>query len=48
VDLRQRRLIVYRDPVADSYRTAQTFQSFEVVSSMAFPDKLIAVADILG
>ncbi len=48
VDLRQRRLIVYRDPAADSYRTAQIFQSSEALSSSAFPDKLIAVADVLG
>jgi hypothetical protein len=43
-DLRQRRLIVYRDLAAESYRTAQSFQSSEAVSSSGFPDKLCVVA----
>jgi Uma2 family endonuclease len=45
-DLRQRRLIVYRDLAAESYRTAQSFQSSEAVSSSAFPDKLCVVARV--
>ena len=48
VDLRQRRLIVYREPSARSYRTVQIFQSSDALRSAAFPDLLIAVADILG
>ena len=48
VDLRQRRVIVYRDPSPDTYRTAQIFQSSDVLSLSAFPDLLATVADVLG
>jgi Uma2 family endonuclease len=48
VDLRQRRVIVYCDPSADGYRTARIFQSSDAVSSAAFPDLGVTVADILG
>jgi Uma2 family endonuclease len=48
VDLRQRRVIVYREPSERSYRTAQIFQSSDALSSATFPALVVTVADILG
>ncbi len=48
VDLRQRRVLVYRDASADSYRTARSFQSSDALSAPAFTDLRVMVADILG
>ncbi len=48
VDLRQRRVIVYRDPSAGNYRTTHIFRSSEALISSSFPDLVFSLADILG
>jgi Uma2 family endonuclease len=48
VDLRQRRVFVYRDPSPDSYRTVRICQRSDALSSSALPDLLVTVADVLG
>jgi Uma2 family endonuclease len=47
-DLPQDVLLVYRDPTPDGYRTIRVAQRGEQIAALAFPDRPIAVADILG
>lgn len=42
------RVIVYRDPSPDGYRTMNIFVRGDTVSPLSFPDVKLAVADILG
>lgn len=48
VDLEQETVTVYRDPTADGYRTAQVLRRGDSLAVAAFPDKTLAVEDILG
>lgn len=47
VDLEQGTITVYRDPASNGYRTARVLRRGEQVSPNAFPDRSIAVDDIL-
>ena len=48
VDLRQRRVIVHRDPSAGTYRTAHIFQSSDALTSSTFPYLVFNLTDIFG
>ncbi len=48
VDLRHHRLHVHREPTADGYRVTRTLPRGERIAPLAFPDREIAVADLLG
>ncbi|MBI4322109.1 MAG: Uma2 family endonuclease [Chloroflexi bacterium] len=48
VDLEQNTITVYRDLSADGYRTARVLRRGDHLALAAFPDRLLAVADILG
>ncbi len=48
VDLRHHRLHVHREPRADGYRVTRTLRRGERIAPLAFPDREIAVADLLG
>lgn len=48
VDLNEETLTVYRDPTADGYRTSWAAQQGDRLAPLAFPDRDLAVADILG
>ncbi len=47
VDLEQDTITVYRDPNADGYRTVRVVRRGEAVAPSAFPDRPLAVSDIL-
>lgn len=47
VDLEQQTITAYLDPTPDGYRTAQVFRRGESLTPSAFPDRPIAVSDIL-
>jgi len=48
VDLVHHRLLVYRDPEPGGYKVCRTLSRGHDVSPSAFPDRPIAVADVLG
>lgn len=48
VDLGREHVVVYREPLADSYRTTRVFRRGETISPLAFPDLALGVAEILG
>ncbi len=48
VDLEQETITVYRDPSPDGYRTVRVFRCGEQIAPAAFPDRSLAVADIMG
>lgn len=45
---RARRIEVYREPRPDGYRTVTYYAPDETLSSLAFPDMRLNVADIVG
>jgi Uma2 family endonuclease len=47
VDIKGRRLLVYRDPRGGDYATQQTFGPAELVSPLAMPSAAVRVADML-
>ncbi len=47
VDLEQETITTYVDPAADGYRTARVVRRGEQVAPTAFPDRPLAVADLL-
>jgi Uma2 family endonuclease len=47
VDLRNRKLLVFRDPAGDAYATALTLSETDTVAPLAKPDAVIKVADLL-
>ncbi|MBI3926865.1 MAG: hypothetical protein HY319_15115 [Armatimonadetes bacterium] len=47
VDLEQRTITAYLDPTPSGYRTARVFRRGERVAPSAFPDRAIAISDIL-
>lgn len=48
IDLPNTRVHVYREPAADGYGVTRTFRSGECLAPLAFPDREIAVDDLLG
>ncbi len=46
VDLPKRAVLVYRDPLADSYKTTFTATGEEIVSAAALPEVRFAVRDL--
>jgi Uma2 family endonuclease len=48
VDLPQERISTYRDPSPSGYRAVQDFPRGAHLAPLAFPDRLLAVDDILG
>lgn len=47
IDLQQGTLTVYRDPAPDGYRTAHELHRGDSIAPAAFPDRALAVADLL-
>ncbi len=47
VDLKQATVTVYQDPIPGGYRIARVFRRGEQVAPAAFPDRSIAIAEIL-
>ncbi len=47
VDLQQETITVYQDPAPDGYRTARIARRDEQLAPSAFPDRPLAVADLL-
>ena len=47
-DLIHDALLVFRNPMADTYESVQTLHRGESVSPLAFPDVVIAVDDLIG
>ncbi len=47
VDLPQDTITAYRDPTPSGYRTARVFRRGEQIAPNAFPDRALAVADLL-
>jgi Uma2 family endonuclease len=47
-DLGRDLLTVYRDPTPDGYRTSRTLRRGARIAPLAFPDRELLVADILG
>jgi Uma2 family endonuclease len=48
VDLEQEIIAAYRDPAPEGYRVVQTLRRGERLAPAAFPDRGLAVADMLG
>ncbi|MBA2448895.1 MAG: Uma2 family endonuclease, partial [Chloroflexi bacterium] len=48
VDLPHHVVHVHREPTADGHRLARTARRGERIAPLAFPDREIAVADLLG
>jgi Uma2 family endonuclease len=48
VDLRRRRVLVYRDPSPDGYRQSITYTEGASLSPLAFPDLVIEWEEIFG
>lgn len=48
VDLNEETITVYRDPTPNGYRTAWTVRRGEMLAPAAFPERHLAVMDILG
>ncbi len=48
VDLDQETLTVYRDPTASGYKTVRVLRRGESIAPGSFPDRPLAVDDILG
>jgi Uma2 family endonuclease len=48
VDLRRETMAVHRDPAPDGYRTSTVLRRGDRIAPVAFPDREIAIADILG
>ena len=47
VDLEHDRLLAYRDPASDGYQVVQTVRRGETLTPLSFPDRPVAVDDIL-
>jgi Uma2 family endonuclease len=47
-DLQNDLILVYRDPSDGAYKTTLTFHRGDSISPVAFPDKTLAVDDLLG
>ncbi len=48
IDLQQETLTVYRDPTPDGYRTARVLHRGDSIAPAAFPERALAVVDLLG
>ena len=48
VDLNRSRVTRYLDPAPEGYRSTRIYRRGESIGPLAFPDRLIPVADILG
>ena len=48
VDLEHETITVYRDPGPDGYTTAQVARRGDLLAPVAFPDRTLTVADVLG
>jgi Uma2 family endonuclease len=48
VDLQHDVLLVHREPTPDGYRVTRTARRGERIAPLAFPDREIAIADLLG
>lgn len=48
LDLRQQAISVYRDPTPDGYRAVRVVRRGERLAPLAFPDRELAVDDLLG
>jgi Uma2 family endonuclease len=48
VDLERDTITVCRGPIPDGYESLQTYRRGDSIAPLAFPDRAIAVADILG
>lgn len=48
IDLQQETLTVYRDPTPEGYRAVQVLHRTDSIAPAAFPDRALAVADLLG
>ena len=48
VDLNRNLIVVYRDPTPRGYRTTRTVRPGQQLAPLAFPDRPLPVADILG
>jgi Uma2 family endonuclease len=48
IDLRHRLVLVHREPTADCYRLVTTARGGERLAPLAFPDRELAVSDLLG
>ncbi len=48
LDLQQETLTVYRVPTPDGYRAVQVLHRADAIAPAAFPDRALAVADLLG
>ncbi len=48
VDLRRQTIDVHRDPAPDGYRTSTILRRGDRIAPVAFPDREMAVADLLG
>ena len=48
VDVNAATLTIFRDPSPDGYRSEQTLRRGDRIAPLAFPDRVIAVTDILG
>ena len=47
VDLEHDRLLAWRDPASGGYQVVQTLRRGEMLTPLSFPDRPVAVADIL-
>jgi Uma2 family endonuclease len=47
-DVQRDELLVFRDPIDDSYQTMLTFHRDQTVAPLAFPDIQFSVGDLLG
>ena len=48
IDVNDATITVYRDPAPDGYRVEQTLRRGDRIAPLAFPDREIAVNDLLG
>jgi Uma2 family endonuclease len=48
LDVETKVLTAYRDPSTGGYRTAQNFRRGDVITPIAFPDRPVVLADLLG
>ncbi len=48
VDLNQETIPVYSDPSSGGFRAARVLRQGEQVAPVVFPDRALAVADLLG
>jgi Uma2 family endonuclease len=47
-DLVEHTLVVHRDPTPEGYRTVQTLRRGDAIAPLAFPDRVLAVTDLVG